>query len=82
MTVLSVILVYVIGYILTLILLHKFKSPMGIDVYDGQHDDDDWQSNSEAYAGWSFAWPLLWIILAVNGIWFAVCLLSAWLDDK
>jgi len=55
---------------------------MGIDVYDGQQYDDDWQSNSEAYAGWSFAWPLLWIILAVNGIWFAVCLLSAWLDDK
>ena len=69
---------------LTLILLHTFKRRLGIDVYDEPQAgyEDDWHSNSEAYAAWSFAWPLLWIIFVVNLVWVSVCLLSAWLDDK
>lgn len=84
MIVINILLCYIGGYLLTLFLLHTFKRQLGIDVYDEPHDGyyDDWNSNSEAYAGWSFGWPLLWLIFLLNGIWLGVCLLSAWLDDK
>ena len=84
MITLILLLAYPIGYVLTLILLHTFKRRLGIDVYDEPQAgyEDDWHSNSDAYAAWSFAWPLLWIILVVNLVWVSVCLLSAWLDDK
>ena len=84
MITLILLLAYPLGYALTLILLHTFKRRLGIDVYDEPPAgyEDDWQSNSDAYAAWSFAWPLLWIIFVVNLVWVSVCLLSAWLDDK
>jgi hypothetical protein len=84
MITLILLLAYPLGYMLTLILLHTFKRRLGIDVYDEPQAgyEDDWHSNSEAYAAWSFAWPLLWIIFVVNLVWVSVCLLSAWLDDK
>ena len=84
MITLILLLAYPLGYVLTLILLHTFKRRLGIDVYDEPQAgyEDDWRSNSDAYAAWSFAWPLLWIIFVVNLVWVSVCLLSAWLDDK
>lgn len=79
-------IIYLLGYFTTLYGLHRFKKFLGIDHYDGPHDGyddyDDWTSNSEAYAAWSLAWPLLWAILVITGVWYALCTISSWMQDR
>lgn len=61
--------VYVIGYVVSLIVLIKWGKKMGFD-YSGPHDGwyDDYGSNKEAYTAISFA---SWVFLVVMGIVFA-----------
>ena len=51
------IIIYIIGFILTLTFLKLFGKKMEID-YDPPHepDYDDWQNNAQAYLGFSLAW--------------------------
>ncbi len=71
MTTTEFIIAYIIGYIETLILLVLFgKKYLGID-YDNQKnkDYDDWNSNSQAYVGWSFVWFMVWGFVIIAIIW-------------
>ena len=64
-------LIYAGGFFLSMILLSAFgKSKFNID-YDNIDDrwPDDWDSNAEAYTAWSLAWPALFLLLALVGIW-------------
>lgn len=67
------IVVYIIGYFLTLFILHRFKKELGVDCYDKKSMDldeyDDYESNAEAYVSWSLFWPLLIIAGVVVLIW-------------
>lgn len=57
---------YVIGYLVTIILLILFgKKYLGIDYDDGPKDYDDWSSNAEAYVAWCVAWPLVWVVCGI-----------------
>ena len=49
---------YIIGFMLTLIILILFGSKMGLAKYDEPHgeDYDDWDSNGSAYLAWSIGW--------------------------
>jgi hypothetical protein len=82
------VLIYVVGYVVTLIGLHRFKKILDIVDYDGPHDGyedhsyDDWNSNAEAYAAWSFAWPLCWVILIICGVWYLARTFSSWLQNR
>jgi len=51
------VIIYIIGFILTLTFLKLFGKRMEID-YDPPHkpDHDDWQNNAQAYLGFSLTW--------------------------
>ena len=51
------VIIYIIGFIMTLTFLKLFGKKMGID-YDPPHepDYDDWQNNAQAYLGFSLTW--------------------------
>jgi len=64
-------LIYTGGFFLSMILLSAFgKSKFNID-YDNIDDGwpGAWDSNAEAYTAWSLAWPALFLLLALVGIW-------------
>jgi len=56
--------IYLIGFVVSLILLHKYKKDLDVDNYDSPHESyyDDYKSNAEAYLSFSFIWPLWWLI--------------------
>jgi len=77
MTLTHLILIYVIGFSITLFILHKWKEELNIDNYDIPNDDyDNWNSNAEAYAVWSLAWPLIVILFSVIIIWKGILMFS------
>ncbi len=80
---LTIILIYAVGFLLSLLILSAFgKSKMNID-YDNDHDKwpDDWETNAEAYVAWSFAWPLAFILLSLVGMWAGLTKLTQFLID-
>ena len=66
------IIIYIIGYVVTLIVLFKFKKQLHIDSYDGPKgytNYDDWSSNRQAYTAWSLMWPGVWLVMGFVCIW-------------
>ena len=65
------ILIYIVGFILTLTFLKLFGKKMDID-YDPPHepDYDDWQNNAQAYLGFSLSWfvtaPMFIVVVIVQ----------------
>ena len=65
------VIIYIVGFILTLTFLKLFGKKMDID-YDPPHepDYDDWQNNTQAYLGFSLAWvvtaPMFIIVVIVK----------------
>lgn len=74
----QIILVYFIGFIISLLLLHGFKGVHGIDHYDPPHDEyhDDWDSNAQAYVGFSLMWPIFWFFLSIAAFYHGLIKLS------
>jgi hypothetical protein len=80
---LTIILIYAAGFLLSLLILSAFgKSKMNID-FDNDHDKwpDDWETNAEAYVAWSLAWPLGFILLSLVGVWAGLTKLTQFLID-
>ena len=75
------IIIYIIGFILSIFFLKKFGKQMGYD-YSGPHDDkymyDDYKTNGSAYTSFSFIWPIFYFINIIFGIWMVL----RWLVDK
>jgi hypothetical protein len=73
---LFVLLVYVVGYILTLLFLAAFgKSWFNINYDEWSKTEsyyDDWDNNAQAYTAWSLFWPMLWF---GSAIYFSIKLL-------
>jgi hypothetical protein len=65
------IIIYIIGFILTLTFLKMFGKKLGID-YDSPHepDHDDWQNNAQAYLAFSICWvvtaPMFTVVVIVK----------------
>ena len=77
----TIILIYVAGFLLSLFILSAFvESMMNID-YDNDPDSwpDDWQTNAEAYTAWSIAWPLCFVLLGLAGVWTGLTKLTQFL---
>ena len=57
-----ILIVYGIGFILSLIFLSYFGKKIGWGHYDPPHDDyyDDYDSNADAYFAFSTMWPLFY----------------------
>jgi ABC-type dipeptide/oligopeptide/nickel transport system permease subunit len=68
------ILIYIIGFILTLTFLKLFGEKIGID-YDPPHepDYDDWQNNAQAYLGFSLTWiataPMFLFVVLIKSLY-------------
>lgn len=77
------IIIYVIGVVISLFSLHKWKKELNIDNYDNQKDNhDDWDSNAQAYAAWSIGWPILiWLVGGIM-LWKVLLILSKLIQDK
>lgn len=78
-------IIYPIGVLLTLFSLHKWKKELGIDVYDKSNESNlnetDWDSNAQAYAAWSLAWPVVIIFIICTITWKGVMVLSKWVQS-
>jgi hypothetical protein len=65
------ILIYIIGFILTLTFLKLFGKKLDID-YDPPHvsDYDDWENNAQAYLAFSITWiatvPMFTVVVIVK----------------
>jgi len=49
-------LIYIIGFMITLTFLRLFGKKIGIDYDDVENDHDDWQNNAQAYLFFSIFW--------------------------
>lgn len=74
-------IMYPIGFLITLFALHKWKKELDIDNYDNQTDwYGDWTSNAQAYAAWSLAWPIVIAFFICVMLWKGIMLLSKWIQ--
>lgn len=77
-------IMYPIGFLITLFSLHKWKKELNIDDYDNSNESDligrDWSSNAQAYAAWSLAWPAVIMFIICAMTWKGVMLLSKWIQ--
>ena len=65
-----VIVIYVVGFFISLIILHKFGKQLEWDHYDPPHCPyyDDYDSNAQAYVAFSTFWFLFWTFNGLFGI--------------
>lgn len=67
------ILIYIIGFILTLTFLKVFGERMGIDYDSVDNNYDDWQNNAEAYLSFSITWvitaPMFIIVILIKSLY-------------
>lgn len=60
----ELIFVYLLGFMLSYMLLITFHNQIGLPDYDLKLDD--WLSNDEAHRFWSFRWPIFWLIFVIS----------------
>lgn len=60
----SLVLIYVIGYIISLLILKKYAHLIGVDCYDSPNGNygDDYASNEDAWIAFSYIWPVFWLV--------------------
>lgn len=80
----SIIIMYVIGYVTSLWLMHNFKEQLDIDCYDPPHVEyyDDYDNNAEAYATISLMWPIFWFVMFLKGCLNLLIRLSKHFEPK
>jgi hypothetical protein len=49
-------LIYIVGFMITLTFLRLFGKKIGIDYDDVKNEHDDWQNNAQAYLFFSIFW--------------------------
>lgn len=64
------IIVYIVGYFLTLLFFKRFGKKLGFDYSEPKTyaNYDDWGSNEKAYTFFAICWPIVMGILAIAGI--------------
>jgi hypothetical protein len=75
----TLMLIYPIGFLLTLTFYKYFGKRIGFD-YDPPHEDyyDDWDSNSDAYLAFSIGWFIVMPMLMIAGIYIVLRNLTKW----
>ena len=55
---------YVLGFFISIYVLHRFKDVLEVNDYDPPHVPyyDDYSSNAQAYASFSTIWPIFWVV--------------------
>lgn len=77
------IIIYIVGYLLSLTLMHKFHKALDMDYNEPKTyvNHDDWDNNAQAFAGISVAWPLFWAVKIIEYIIKKVVKFSAWIEE-
>jgi hypothetical protein len=71
--------IYLIGFVISLTFLKYFGKRLGIDYdQDEPYSYDDWESNEQAYFGFSIFWFVLAPIATVVGIFVLLQKFSKW----
>ena len=74
-------LIYPVGFLLTLTFFKYFGKRIGFD-YDRNANDidwyDDWENNEEAYIGFSTMWFMVMPVLLIVGIFKILVKFSTW----
>jgi hypothetical protein len=73
------VLIYIVGFILTLTFLKLFGKKMGFD-YDPPHEDwyDDYDNNAQAYLLFSLTWFVTAPMFLIAGIFQLLYQFSQW----
>lgn len=82
-TVMILMVIYPIGFLLTLTFFKFFGERIGMGGYDGGgpyegYNYDDWESNDEAFFGFSLAWFMVVPVLLIVGLFKLLFLFSKW----
>lgn len=80
----SEIIFYIIGYFISLILMHLFHKQLGLDYNQPETytDYDDWSNNAQAFAGISTCWPIFWTFVFFDFISKKIVKISKYLENK
>jgi hypothetical protein len=84
LSVLVIIIGYSLGFIISLVVIHKFKDRLSVNNYDPPHPTwyDDYSSNAQAYVWFSIAWPLFWIIKGCDLTIDQLVSFSKWIENN
>ncbi len=67
------IVIYLVGFILTLTFLKLFGKKIGIDYDSGDNAYDDWQDNASAYLSFSITWivtaPMFIVVVLIKSLY-------------
>ena len=72
--------IYPIGFLLTLTFFKFFGERVGMGGYDNQAErwPDDWESNDEAFFAFSLGWFIVMPVLVIVGLYKILFLFSKW----
>ena len=77
-----IMIIYPIGFLLTLTFFKYFGERIGMGGYNGGpyegYDYDDWKSNEEAFIGFSLAWFIVMPVLLIVGMFRLLVKISKW----
>lgn len=84
MGLINYIVIYVIGFFLSLMALHKWGHKWGLDVYDPPHEGwyDDYPSNAHAYVAFSSIWPIFYTFGLIAKSWEWLIELSKYIEKR
>jgi hypothetical protein len=81
----TIITIYIIGFLLTLTFFKYFGVKIGFDYTRNANDIDwydDWDSNEQAFTAFSLFWPIIIPMLLVMGIWKTIFTFGKWFLTK
>ena len=80
-----IMIVYPIGFLLTLTFFKYCGVKIGFDYTRNANDIDwydDWDSNEQAFTAFSLFWPIIIPMLLVMGIWKTIFTFGKWYINK
>jgi len=80
----TLLIIYAVGFPIHLVLLHLFAKKLGWDHYDPPHVEyyDDYDNNAQAYVAFSLGWPLFVIGNLVYGGGILLVRLSKYIERQ
>lgn len=77
----TAIIIYIIGFLLTLTFFKLFGVKIGFD-YTNNTSYDDWHSNEQAFTAFSLFWPIIIPMLLIIGSFKMVFKFGEWYIKK
>ena len=77
-----IMIIYPIGFLLTLTFFKYFGVKIGFDYDNRKMQWDDWDSNEQAFTTFSIFWPVIIPMLLVAGIFKMIFKFGKWFLNK